>query len=148
MKTYNFTHLFYFKSLRGASIGFTIISFVLHIIYYGSEYSISSITEGNAIYILGGVMGIVELLSTLVIQFSISKLPRRKAMIGSMVMSIVFCSCFLSFGWREDSTKTDCSLCAKCKLYISYGRNIRNRSIWISANFQYIWFRNPRTLCQ
>ena len=71
-----------------------IISFTLHLVYYGgyiislfhSQYSISDISTGNDVYIMGAVMGLAELSSYFAVKQFIHLLPRRMSLIVSYAL--------------------------------------------------------------
>lgn len=67
-KNYTMIDLFRFSSLRKPSIGFLVISFTLHLIYYGGQYSISEISGGDNLYVMGILMGCTEFLAYMVVK--------------------------------------------------------------------------------
>ena len=77
------------------SIGFMLISFSIHLIYYGGQYGLDDISEGNMLYIMGAIIGFGEMSTYIGIAMVISKMPRRKWLLVSFIVSLVACFGFL-----------------------------------------------------
>ena len=111
---YSILDLFKYKSLRKVSIALIYISFLVHLIYFGGEYSISDISDGNNTYILGIFLGVAETLGYTMVSLYVTKYERKKIILGSFILSLLSICGFFFFGLSPESTKTNCNLCLKC----------------------------------
>ena len=57
-----------------------------------------TITYGDTLYILGALVGIVELTSYLAIKYVIHKLPRKLSIFWHYIICIALCAGFFTFG--------------------------------------------------
>ena len=105
--------LFRYKSLRKETIGFAIISFTIHLIYFGGEYSISDISAGDGTYYFGAIFGLSETIGYAITTFLITKLHRRLVFIYSYIILIITICGFFFYGFSADSTKINCKFCFK-----------------------------------
>ena len=77
-----------------------------------------TITYGDTLYILGALVGIVELTSYLAIKYVIHKLPRKLSIFWHYIICIALCAGFFTFGVSSDATKFECTACLKSLIII------------------------------
>ena len=83
------------------------------------------------IYILGGALGVAELVGNVIIHLTINRLQRRFSLIVSYVISIVSCGLFFFFGFSANSTNFNCT-------EICQGGIQLIQDIFIKRNFNYL----------
>lgn len=106
------------------------------------------IEKGAMIFVLGGAMGLAELVGNIIISLIIHRLPRRTSTITSFLLSIGSCFSFIFYGFTADSTKLNCSFCFGSRRIKYNIRNYANRDSLLDSDFQYLWVRVAGLVCK
>ncbi|CAD8077349.1 unnamed protein product [Paramecium sonneborni] len=98
---YSFLDLFKLSQFASSSIGFILISYALHLVYYGGQFVLQEISIGNMIYQLGIFLGISELVGYSLITYLIPKLKRTFYQKLFFYIQILGCISFLYYGFTQ-----------------------------------------------
>lgn len=124
-KQYGYLDLFKYPSLRLASLGFICVSFAAHLLYYGGQFALAELGDGDMIYVFGLFVALSELLSYFLIQNSIQHLPRRLSSVMSFLLAILACALFAVYGLSAHSATVNCTFCLKLWYMITLACLIR-----------------------
>ncbi|CAD8155960.1 unnamed protein product [Paramecium pentaurelia] len=106
---YSIFDLFKLRQFASSSVGFILISYALHLIYYGGQFVLQDISIGNMIYKIGILLGISELIGYSMITYMIPKLQRKYNQIFFFSIQILGCLSFLFYGISQ--YKLECQSC-------------------------------------
>ncbi|CAD8078084.1 unnamed protein product [Paramecium sonneborni] len=114
---YSVFDLFTLRQFASSSFGFILISYALHLIYYGGQFVLQEISIGNMIYKLGIFLGISELIGYSSITYLIPKLQRTYYQKLFFCIQILGCLSFLYYGIT--SYQLQCQRCVEEIIVIS-----------------------------